>query len=69
MHFSLAFVLAALPFLVAANPLAETVARSGMVIPLTRRSTIRNTDGSVNFNVLNSQKTRASALAPTPPAM
>jgi len=69
MHFTLAFVLAALPFLAAANPLAETVARSGMVIPLARRSAVRNTDGSVNFNVLNSQKTRALALVPIPPAI
>ncbi|KAI0037915.1 acid protease, partial [Auriscalpium vulgare] len=53
MYFSAAFILAALPFLATAVPLAETPsARSGVAIPIAKRSSLHNENGSVNIDVL-----------------
>ncbi|KAI0064928.1 acid protease [Artomyces pyxidatus] len=55
MFFSTAFVVAALPFLLAhAAPLSEasSVARSGQAIPLAKRSNLRRVDGSVDYVAL-----------------
>jgi cathepsin D len=51
MYFSSAFVLAALPFLVGAIPVQNS-ARSVLSIPLSKRSTLRNTDEVVNLESL-----------------
>ncbi|TFK51920.1 acid protease [Heliocybe sulcata] len=51
MRFSSAFVLAALPFLVAASPIAPKV---GTRVPIQKRSTLVNSDGSVNTDALRS---------------
>ena len=50
MYFSPAFVLAALPFLVAATPLKfEERPRDGISIPIAKRSGFRSVDGVVNI--------------------
>ncbi|KAI0043077.1 acid protease [Auriscalpium vulgare] len=60
MYFSAAFILAALPFLATAVPIAETpTARSGVAIPIAKRSTLHRADGSVNAEVLQ-RKVRSS---------
>ncbi|KAI0044494.1 acid protease [Auriscalpium vulgare] len=60
MYFSGAFILAALPFLAAAGPIAEAPeARSGAAIPITKRSALHRPDGSVNAEVLK-RKVRSS---------
>ncbi|KZT25209.1 acid protease [Neolentinus lepideus HHB14362 ss-1] len=53
MRFTSATVLAALPFLVAASPVSNT--RIGTKIPIQKRSTLANPDGSVNAQALRSQ--------------
>ncbi|TFY81196.1 hypothetical protein EWM64_g2817 [Hericium alpestre] len=54
MYFSPAFVLAALPFLAAATPLAMPVPRAEQIIPLTKRNSFRREDGSINATKLQS---------------
>ncbi|KAI0042304.1 acid protease [Auriscalpium vulgare] len=62
MYFSAAFVLAALPFLATAVPVAETPsARSGVAIPIAKRSSLHYADGAVNLKVL--QKRLRSSVA------
>ncbi|THH03578.1 hypothetical protein EW146_g10393 [Bondarzewia mesenterica] len=60
MHFSSAFILAALPFLTAASPITQ-MPRAGMAIPIAKRSSFRAADGSVNTMVLRSQVQRSVA--------
>lgn len=62
MYFSPAFVLAALPFLVSATPVADGVeARSASTtgIPLFKRSALRNQDGTVNTKMLRTSVSRS----------
>jgi len=51
MYLSSAFVVAALPFLVGAVPVQNSV-RSVLSIPLSKRSTLPNADGVVNVQDL-----------------
>ncbi|THH15734.1 hypothetical protein EW146_g4790 [Bondarzewia mesenterica] len=60
MHFSSAFILAALPFLAAASPITQ-MPRAGMAVPIAKRSSFRAADGSVNTTVLRSQVQRSVA--------
>ncbi|KAI0265673.1 hypothetical protein BC834DRAFT_843529 [Gloeopeniophorella convolvens] len=50
MYSPAAFVLAALPFLVEAAPFTST--SSGLSVPIAKRSTLLNADGTVNATVL-----------------
>ncbi|KAI0257920.1 hypothetical protein BC834DRAFT_848155 [Gloeopeniophorella convolvens] len=50
MYFSAAFVLAALPFLVEAAPFTST--SGGLSVPIAKRSSLLNADGTVNATVL-----------------
>ncbi|KAF9226977.1 acid protease [Gyrodon lividus] len=62
MHFTLAGAITSLPFCVAAA--LQRVDQGGIAIPLFKRSSLVNTDKSVNFGVLNSDvaSTRAEIL-------
>ncbi|KAI0050652.1 acid protease [Auriscalpium vulgare] len=59
MYFSAAFIFAALPFLATAVPMAEAPSRSGVAIPIAKRTTLHLADGSVNAEVLK-RKMRSS---------
>ncbi|THH14979.1 hypothetical protein EW146_g5430 [Bondarzewia mesenterica] len=54
MHFTSAFILAALPFLAAASPTTQT-SRAGMAVPIAKRSSFLAADGSVNATMLKDQ--------------
>lgn len=49
MHFSLATILAVLPLLASATPLAQS---PRVTIPISKRSNLRRSDGSVNAEAL-----------------
>jgi cathepsin D len=52
MHFSLATILAIVPLLASASPLAQ---QPRVTIPLQKKSNVYRTDGSVNVDVLKGQ--------------
>jgi len=49
MHFSLATIIAVLPLLAAASPIAQ---KPRITIPLTKRTNVYRSDGSVDIEVL-----------------
>lgn len=58
MHFSIAFVIVALPFLVNASPLVGAPL-VGTAIPIVKHSNLRRADGSVNTTALQAQINRS----------
>jgi hypothetical protein len=62
MHFSTAFVLAALPFLALAAPVEESVSKRGVTtVPISRRAhTMKRADGVANIEWLKQHKTHVT---------
>ncbi len=55
MYFSVALVLLVLPFLTQAYP-SEATVKTGLSIPMSKRSTLRNADGVVNITMLGARQ-------------
>ena len=66
MHFSSAFVLAALPFLAFATPLPSVPA---IAIPLLKRDILHTLDGVVDLEAIRAQAERTAAYAPVFPLL
>lgn len=58
MHFPIATILAVLPLLASATPIAQS---PRVTVPLTKRTNVFHRDGSVNIEVLKTQAAAASA--------
>jgi len=55
MYFPVALVFLALPFLTQAYP-SEATVKTGLSIPISKRSTLRNADGVVNITMLGARQ-------------
>lgn len=66
MRFTLATIVAVLPFLATASPAAYLPPKDGIKIPLAKRSSLTLSSGSVNITLLRNQVARTSACVTSP---